>query len=56
MGTHLWGFDALGGVPDIVTLGKAIGNVLEIRPPLAFSESDAERLADALDRALGALA
>jgi 4-aminobutyrate aminotransferase-like enzyme len=26
MGTHLWGFEALGGAPDIVTLGKPIGN------------------------------
>jgi 4-aminobutyrate aminotransferase-like enzyme/Ser/Thr protein kinase RdoA (MazF antagonist) len=26
MGTHLWGFGALGGLPDVVTLGKPIGN------------------------------
>jgi 4-aminobutyrate aminotransferase-like enzyme/Ser/Thr protein kinase RdoA (MazF antagonist) len=26
VGTHLWAFDALGATPDIVTLGKPIGN------------------------------
>jgi 4-aminobutyrate aminotransferase-like enzyme/Ser/Thr protein kinase RdoA (MazF antagonist) len=26
MGTHFWGFEAQGVVPDIVTLGKPIGN------------------------------
>jgi 4-aminobutyrate aminotransferase-like enzyme len=26
VGSHLWGFEALGAVPDIVTLGKPIGN------------------------------
>jgi len=26
VGTHMWGFEALGVVPDIVTLGKPIGN------------------------------
>lgn len=26
VGSHLWAFEALGGVPDIVTLGKPIGN------------------------------
>ncbi|MDH5306256.1 MAG: aminotransferase class III-fold pyridoxal phosphate-dependent enzyme [Myxococcales bacterium] len=25
-GTHMWGFEAHGGLPDIVTLGKPIGN------------------------------
>lgn len=25
-GTHMWGFEAQGAVPDIVTLGKPIGN------------------------------
>jgi hypothetical protein len=40
----------------LVGLSGMHGNVLKVRPPLAFSESDAERLADALDRALGALA
>ena len=40
----------------LVGLSGTLGNVLKIRPPLALSEADAERLADALDRALGALA
>ncbi len=40
----------------LVGLSGTHGNVLKIRPPLAFSEADAERLAEALDRALGALA
>lgn len=26
MGTHMWGFETQGVVPDIVTLGKPIGN------------------------------
>ncbi|HSM07212.1 MAG TPA: aminotransferase class III-fold pyridoxal phosphate-dependent enzyme [Longimicrobiales bacterium] len=26
VGSHLWGFEAMGAVPDIVTLGKPIGN------------------------------
>ena len=26
VGTHLWAFEALGAVPDVVTLGKPIGN------------------------------
>ena len=26
MGTHMWGFETQGVVPDIVTMGKPIGN------------------------------
>jgi 4-aminobutyrate aminotransferase-like enzyme len=40
----------------LVGLSGMHSNVLKVRPPLAFSESDAQRLADALDRALGSLA
>jgi 4-aminobutyrate aminotransferase-like enzyme/Ser/Thr protein kinase RdoA (MazF antagonist) len=40
----------------LIGLSGMHGNVLKVRPPLAFSESDAQRLADALDRALGSLA
>jgi 4-aminobutyrate aminotransferase-like enzyme/Ser/Thr protein kinase RdoA (MazF antagonist) len=30
LGTHFWGFETQGGVPDIVVLGKPIGNALPL--------------------------
>jgi 4-aminobutyrate aminotransferase-like enzyme/Ser/Thr protein kinase RdoA (MazF antagonist) len=39
----------------LIGLEGPLGNVLKIRPPLVFSEANADRLLEALDRALGAL-
>lgn len=46
-GTHLWGFEAQGAVPDIVTLGKPIGN----GHPLAAVVTTTE-IADAFDNGM----
>ncbi len=80
-GAHFWGFEGHGVIPDIVTLGKPIGNgysmaavvttpkivrslvgiegandsILKIRPPLVFSQANADQLIAALDRALDAV-
>jgi 4-aminobutyrate aminotransferase-like enzyme/Ser/Thr protein kinase RdoA (MazF antagonist) len=45
-GTHMWGFEVHGAVPDIVTLGKPIGN----GHPLAAVVTTAEILRSLTDR------
>ncbi len=47
VGSHLWGFEAQGAVPDIVTLGKPIGN----GHPLAAVVTTAA-VADAFDNGM----
>jgi hypothetical protein len=42
-----------GGV--LVGLEGPLGNVLKIRPPLVFTKANADRLLEALDRALAAI-
>jgi 4-aminobutyrate aminotransferase-like enzyme len=39
----------------LVGLEGPLDNVLKIRPPLVFTEANADRLLEALDRALGAI-
>ena len=42
----------MGVVPDVVTMGKPMSNVLKIRPPLVFDKAQGDAFLQAIEETL----